>query len=233
MIRFCSLCVILALARSAGAQEKPVDSIAALRQTADKAASDWDALARGLEPRIARLLPCDPNSHAAVEEVSHASEARLAALASYLKAAAAKAKDDTESAKKVLAAQASLAGGWNAESTEAEQQGAAIEAQVADLKESMRKRGTLAGAEQVLEEIARMVKERGSKSTDLAARKEVVNALLADLVVAFQDRQTALEKQSALLDTEIAHWNAYYAARLARAETECTIINKPARKKVP
>jgi hypothetical protein len=235
MIRSVAFLAILAV--NAAAQDKP-DAAAALRQAADKTAADWDALARTLEPRIARLLPCDPNSRAAVEEVSRASEARLAALTAYLKVAAAKAKDDTEAAKQVLAVQASLAGGWNTERTEADEQGAAIEAQVADLKESMRKRGTLAGAEQVLVEIARMVKERGTKSTDLAARKDVVNALLGDLVVAYQDRQTALEKESAQLDVETARWNAYYTSRLARAALECTVINNPTgnappRKKVP
>jgi len=237
MIRFFSLSVFLAIAQSAHAQDKPVDALAALRQAADKAASDWDALAKGLELRIARLLPCDPTSRAAVEEVSRASDARLAALAAYLKAAVAKAKDDTESAKRVLAAQASLAGGWNTERTEADQQGASIEAQVADLKESMRKRASLAGAEQGLTEIARMVKERAGKATDLAARKDVVNALLGDLVVACQDRQTAIEKESAQLDVETARWSGYYAARLARAVTECAIVNHPSgappRKKLP
>jgi hypothetical protein len=238
MIRSVSLCLFLALARSAGAQDKPVDSLAALRQAADNAATGWDALAKNLEPRIARLLPCDPNSQAAVAEVGHASEARLAALAAYLKAAASKAKDDTDAAKQVFAVQASLAGGWNTEGTEAEQQGAAIEAQVADLKESMRKRATLAGAEQVLIEIARMLRERGTKSSDLAARKDAINALLGDLVVAYQDRQTALEKESAQLDAETARWNAYYTARLARAAMECTVVNNPngnaaPRKKLP
>jgi hypothetical protein len=231
MIRSVALLALLAV--SASAQD-----IAALRQTADKAAADWDALAKSLEPRIARLLPCDSNSQAAVEEVSHTSEARLAALAAYLKAAAAKAKEDTESAKKVLAVEASLAGGWNTERTEADQQGASIEALVGDLKESMRKRAALAGAEQVLVEIARMVKERATKSTDLAARKDVISALLGDLVVAYQDRQTALEKESAQLDVETARWNAYYAARLARAAMECTVVNNPTgnappRKKLP
>jgi chemotaxis protein histidine kinase CheA len=228
------LAILILAAASAPAQ----DALTAYRQTADKAAADWEALAKGLEPRIARLLPCDPNSRAAVQEVSHASDVRLSALAAYLKEAAAKAKDDTESAKQVLAAQAALAGGWNTERTEAEQQGAAIEVQVADLKESMRKRGALAGAEQVLAEIARMVRERASKSADLAARKDVINALLGDLVVAYQDRQTALEKEAAQLDVESARWSAYYTARLARAATECTIINNPGgtpapRKKVP
>jgi hypothetical protein len=230
MIRSVPFVMLLALAPSAGAQ----DSLAPLRLAADKAAADWDALAKALEPRIARLLPCDASSRAAVEDVSHASEARLAALGAYLKAAVVKAKDDTESAKQVLAMQASLAGGWNTERAEADQQVASMEAQVADLKESMRQRATLAGAEQVLADLARMVRERASKSADLAARKDVVSALLGDLVVAYQDRQTALEKQSAQLDVEAARWNAYYTARIARAATECTIVNNPApRKKLP
>jgi hypothetical protein len=136
----------------------------------------------------------------------------------------------------VLAAQAALAGGWNTERSEAEQQGAAIEAQVADLKESLRKRGALAGAEQVLAEIARMARERASKSADLAARKDVIGALLGDLVVACQDRATALEKEAAQLDVESGRWSAYYTARVARAAMECTVVNNPApapRKKVP
>lgn len=237
MIRPVAFLALLAVA--APAQDKPPadngNALAALRQSADKTAADWDALAKNLEQRIARLLPCDPNSRAAVEEVSHASDARLSALAAYLKAAAAKAKDDTESAKRVLAAQAALAGGWNTERTEADQQNAAVEAQVADLKESMRKRGTLAGAEQVLSEIARMVRERASKSADLAARKDIVNVLLGDLVVAYHDRQTALEQESALLDAETVRWSAYYTARVSRAATECSIINNPngTRKKRP
>ncbi len=94
---------------------------------------------------------------------------------------------DTEAAKRVLAAQAALSGGWVAEHTEAEQQRAAIEAQVADLKESMRKRGSLAAAEQVLVEIANMVKERAAKSEEQASRRESLDSSIGDLVVAYQD----------------------------------------------
>ncbi len=103
MVRSACLLLFLALAQSAPAQEKPVDdSLDVLRQTADKAAAAWESLAKGLEQKIATLLPCDPKSRAAVEEVSHASDARLAALSAYLKAAAAKAKTDTNAAKRVL-----------------------------------------------------------------------------------------------------------------------------------
>jgi hypothetical protein len=142
-----------------------------------------------------------------------------------LKAAAAAAKADTDAAKQVLAAQAAISGGWNTESAEADLERAAIETKVADLKESMRKRGSLSGAEQVLTEIAVMLKERGEKSVELAARKDPINAVLGDLVVAFQNRQTVVQNESALLDAETAKWKAYYAARISRAVTECAIIN--------
>ncbi len=229
MLRFAPLLLVLAIAE---AQEKPLN---ALRQTAEKTASDWDALARGLEQKISTLLPCDPRSRAAVEEVSRASEARLSALSAYLKASAAKARADTDAAKRVLAVQAALSGGWNTERAEADLERSTIQAQLADLKESMRKRGSLAGAEQVLTEIANMVKERAAKADEQAGRRETIEDLLGDLVVSSQDRQKAVEVESALLDAEIYKWNAYYAARVARAVTECTIVNPgtPPRKKLP
>src|SRR5580700_6957059 len=157
MIRSASLLLLLTLVPTR-AQENTLEP---LRQAADKTAADWEALAKGLEQKISTLLPCDPKSRAAVEEVSHASDARLAALSAYLKASAAKAKSDTEAAKRVFAAQAAISGGWNTERTEADQERASIETQVGDLKESMRKRGSLSGAEQVLTELANMVKRRG------------------------------------------------------------------------
>lgn len=223
MLRSFSLLLLMTIARG---QEAPVpDPLAALRQTADKTQADWQALAKGLEPKIATLLPCDPKYRAAVEEVSHASDARLVALSAYLKAAAAKAKVDTDAAKRVLAAQAALVGGWNTERVEADQERAAIEAQVADLKEGMRKRGSLAGAEQTLVEIANMVKQRSSNADSLGGRRDVIEALLGDLVAAYQFRQTALENESASVDAATTRWSAYYSARLARAATECAIIN--------
>lgn len=225
------LLLLLVIGRSSHAQDKPADPLGALRQTAEKTSADWEVKAKGLEPRIVRLLPCDPTSRAAIQEVSHASDARLSALSAYLKAEAVQARNDTEAAKRVLAAQAALGGGWNDERVESDQQHTAIEAQIADLKESMRKRGSLAGAEQVLVEIANIVKERAAKSEEQAGRRDAINTLLGDLVAANQDRQTALEKESAMLDIESAKWSAYYAARLSRAVTECAIINPDAARK--
>lgn len=231
MVRSAFLIFFLALAPFAPAQEKPDDPLDALRQTADKAAAAWESLAKGLEQKIATLLPCDPKSRAAVEEVRNASDTRLGALSAYLKAAVAKAKIDTEAAKRVLAAQAALAGGWTTDRTEADQEHTAIEAQVADLKESMRKRGSLAGAETVLIEIANLAKERATKAEQEAGRREAIESLLGELVIASHDRQTALEGESAALDAEASRWNVYYTSRVSRAITECTIINPGAARK--
>jgi hypothetical protein len=231
MVRSAYLLLFLAVAQFAPAQEKPDDSLDALRQTADKTAAAWESLAKGLEQKIATLLPCDPKSRAAVEEVRNASDARLASLSAYLKASAAKAKADTNAAKRVLAEQAALAGGWTTDRAEADQDRTAIEAQVADLKESMRKRGSLSGAENVLIEIASMAKQRAVKSEQQAGRRESIEALLGDLVIACQDRQSAFETESAALDAEMAKWTAYYTARVSRAITECTIINPGATRK--
>lgn len=214
--------------------QNAANSLASLREKAEKTSATWEALAKGLETKIARLLPCDPNSRAAVEEVSRASDARLIAQSAYLKAAAAQAKVDTDAAKRVLAAQAALAGGWNTERAEADQERAAIEALVADLKESMRKRGALVEAERVLIELAKMVNERGAKSDEQASGGGAITGMIGDLVIAFQDRQTAFESEVALLDAESVKWTSYYTARLARATTECSITNPGfARKKQP
>src|SRR5208282_1707504 len=153
MIRLVLLFGVLAVASIARAQETPVpekpapekatlekqEDLSALRQAAEQAAAGWEALAKGLDQKIGSLLPCDPKSRTAVVEISHASDVRLLTLEAYLKAAAGRARADTEAAKQALAAQAALAGGWNTEHEEADQERASIEAQIADLKESMRK----------------------------------------------------------------------------------------------
>jgi len=77
-------------------QGAPAGPAASARETAAKRAAEWEALAKGLDAKIARLLPCDPRAKSAIEEVSHASEARLAALGEVLKIALAQANADTE-----------------------------------------------------------------------------------------------------------------------------------------
>jgi len=214
---------------AAQAQQAP-DALAPLRQAAEKTSADWEALAKGLDQKIARLLPCDPAGRAAVDEVSRASAARMAALSAYMKAEALAARDDVDAAKRALSEQASLGGAWATERAESDQDHTALEARIAELKESMRKRSALSGAEQVLIELSRMAKDRTAKAEEQSARKDTLNALLADLLAAYQQRQAALEAEAAQVDQEAARWGYYYAARVARAATECAIIAGPRRR---
>src|SRR5207249_2094106 len=120
----------------AAAQDKPPDSLPALEQAAEKRTTEWDTLAGGLAARIAGLLPCDPRVQSAIEEVSRASDARVAALQQYFQAVAAKAKEQTEAAKRLLIGQESIATEGNSERAETELARAGIEVQITALIES-------------------------------------------------------------------------------------------------
>ena len=80
------------------------------------------------------MLPCDPRVKAAIEEVSRASQARLASLSDYLQAAGAQAKADAERARKASADAATAAKEAGVELTEAEQQRAAIDGRTGRLE---------------------------------------------------------------------------------------------------
>ena len=87
-----------ALAQQAAPAANP---LAAREALAQKRAAEWETLAKVLEGKIARMLPCDSRVHGAIEEVSRASQARLASLNDYLQAAAAQAKADAERARAI------------------------------------------------------------------------------------------------------------------------------------
>src|SRR3984957_15543058 len=127
MIRFVSFLLFLAIARSASAQAV-ADPLESLRQVADKASADWQGLAKGLEQKIATLLPCDPKSRAAGEEVSRASDARLAALSAYKRAPPPKGRGKPKGPRGFPPAKAALPGGGMREPPGAVQERPAIEA---------------------------------------------------------------------------------------------------------
>src|ERR1043166_3512969 len=87
------LCAALLWCAAAYGQDVP--DLSALEQTVQKRHSEWESLAKDLSERMARILPCDPRVMTAITEVSRASEARLAAIADYLRAVSAKAFAET------------------------------------------------------------------------------------------------------------------------------------------
>jgi len=196
-----------------------------LAERAAKAAAQWETLATGLDAKIQRMLPCDPRLTAAIEEVSRASQARLAAMNQYLQAAAARARQDTETARLALAAEQASARDLETDRAEAEQERIAIEAQLSDLSDSVKRRPELEEARAKLHSIRDRVAARAADLQSLAEKRSLLAAALSDLVEARQARQRALEAQLNALALETSRWGDYYAARLARARVECEITN--------
>jgi hypothetical protein len=210
------------------AQEKPASALAALRETAQQKAAEWDALAQDLETRTSHLLPCDPRVSGAIEEASRASEARLAALRQYLETDQARANSNADAANRFIATQSRLKGELNAERAEAGQERLAIEGLLVEAGESVKRRARLVEARKILENIAEMIRLRGAQTQAELTDSDALSAALADLNASLKTRQTALENERRSLDAEIPRWHEYYAARLARAQAECAVINPPA-----
>jgi chromosome segregation ATPase len=196
-----------------------------LAERAAKADANWEALAKGLDAKIQRMLPCDPRLTAAIEEVSQASQARLAAMNQYLQAAVARARQDTETARLALVAEQASARDLETDRAEAEQERIAIEGQLSDLTDSVKRRPSLEEARAKLQSIEESVAARARDLQSLATKRTPLAAALSDLVQARQARQRALEAQLDALALETLRWGDYYAARLARARTECEITN--------
>jgi hypothetical protein len=207
------------------AQEKSANGLASFRDAAIQRAAEWDTLSQGLGRKIARLLPCDLRVRGAIEEVSRASEVRLAALMQYLRAAAEKAKDNSAGTRMVISDQEAFTAVLNTEEAEATAERAGIEGQLLDLGESAKQRAQLAQAQKALAGIAEQARQRATQVQELAGRSTTLAASLGELDRSYQKEQAALENEINALTAETAHWGEYYAARLVRAQTECSLTN--------
>jgi hypothetical protein len=218
----------LLLTTAAVGQTSPADPLTPLEQAAEKKAADWDALAKALEVKLARMLPCDPRVRTSIDEVSRASDTRLAAFAVYLEAAAAQAKTDLERVQGVLSAQEFAIKESSTEKTEADAELAAIDGQAADLAESVKRRPSLAEAQNKLSEIAAMIRERAPRAQQQETRQEALAAALRQVASTYEARRKAFETERSALLIENTRWGDYYTARMSRAQMECAVTNPAA-----
>jgi hypothetical protein len=213
--------------------DTPADPAASVRLIAERRVAEWEALAKALDAKTARMLPCDPQAKEAVAQVSRASEARLAAIGDMLKAALTQTKADIERVRLALTAEDLSLHEAESERTDSEQARTAIDGQLGELTESANHHEGLEDARKKLADIM----ELAARRTNIAAEQLQVRAnldiSLRDLQVALQAKQTALQNELAALLAEGSRWGEYYAARLNRTQTECTITKSPQRKKRP
>lgn len=203
------------------AQDAP--DLAALQLTAQQRHTEWERLAKDMNDRMARMLPCDPRALAAVAEVSRASEARLAALSDYFKAVSAKAFGETADARNLLAAEDRRAVEAGLERADAGQEQTAVDTRADSLAQSVRQRPSLEDAKKSLEQIAAIIHQRTGTADQLASAADIGGNLLRGLVAKFEARDAALREEFSAFEQERARWSAYYAARRTRAQLECTI----------
>jgi len=217
------ICILTLTAGGLSAQ--PNAPLPSLAQAAGKASADWEGLAKGLEAKIARMLPCDPRVRAAIDEVKSASDARLTALNRYLQAASAEARRDADRARAAAAAAKTAARDLDTDRAEAEQERIAVEGELADLAESVKKRPSLAEAQKKLEAVADIIRRRSAELQQQANTQTALAASLGDIAALCQARQRTLDARVTELALETLRWSEYYSARVARAQTECSILN--------
>jgi hypothetical protein len=215
---------------SAAFAQEPAPSAPASssREIAEKRVAEWEALAKALDTKIARMLPCDPKAKEGITEVSKASEVRLAALGDVLKGAIVQTKADADRVRLALAAEDASLHETELEHSDSDQERIAIEAQLTELTASAARQPGLEDARKKLAEISASVTKRVNLAAEQLQIRSTLDIALRDMQAALQSRQAALENEQAALDAEASRWKDYYAARLARTQTECSITQAPA-----
>lgn len=225
------VCVWLFAAGVAAAQvdsAPATPSAAELQQAVAEKTQEWIQFANALDGTLIRLLPCDPKAAAAINEASAASEARLAALAAYLDDAKRRGEADLESARKILASAVASQADLNAEKTDLAAERAGVSGQMVNLEQSAQGKPSFAAAQDQLKQISLNQQQR-AQALDLAsAHSNPSVAALRDLAARLEARENARAALQKAFETERTGWNAYYAARLARAQTECSITQPAA-----
>ena len=237
------VCVTLAIAPAGWAAEEPASALSSFQQTAARHESEWLTLTTNLEQRLARLLPCDPRIRAAIEETSRASDARVTALTTYWMAVAGKSKNQTEAIRRLFANEEARKGEWSKDRAEADQEHAKVIEQNGFLAIGVGRTPALAEAQKALTAATQSMLKVEAQIQERQTSGEKLAGALREMLTASDARQNAIETQLRSISLEGSRWTVYYAARIARAQTECAITNpgeaadppprKPAVKKGP
>ncbi len=223
-----ALIACFAAAATLRAQDAGANSLPALQDAAAKRTTEWNTLNTSLEPRLVRFLPCDPRVRTSVEEVAKAADSRTVALTNYWNMASIQSKAQLDAIRGLLAREEERGEDWSKDKTEAEQELAATSAQAAALKASMQQVPALAGPQKSLESAAGTDQLLVAQAQERATSGGLLAADLRELLTSAEARQSALEEQLKSVSAEGQRWSAYYAARQARAQIECFIINPAA-----
>ena len=210
------------------AQDAGANSLPALQDAASKRTAEWNTLTTSLELRLARLLPCDPRVRTAVDEVARAADTRTVALTSYWNMVSIQSRTQVDAIRGLLAREEERGEDWTKDKTQAQQEVAATVAQAAALKASAQQVPALANPQKSLESLTGTDRVLAGQAQERETKGGLLLDDLRDLLKAAQARQSAIDEQLKAVSAEGQRWSAYYAARQARAQIECFIINPAA-----
>jgi hypothetical protein len=232
-LRLGAIAATVATGGIVSAQGPAPSSLPALQQTVSQRTAEWNTLATNLEQRIARLLPCDAQARVAIDEASRASEARSVALTSYWSVASLQSKTQVEAIRRLLAQEEERVGDWVVDASQAQADVAFATAQGTSLAVSVPQVPALANPQKDLDAIAQQYRLLEKQAQDRAAAHGRLIDDLRELLNTSQTRQAAINERLRTVGVEGSRWGAYYAARQARAQAECSIINPAAQPAVP
>lgn len=215
-------------ASSALSAQSPGNSLATLQENIAKRTTEWRTLATNLEQRVARLLPCDPRVRSSIDEVSRASDARTVASTAYWNFLSIKSKEQMEAIQGLLAQEEGRSSNWAAERSDAQVDIAVTSAQSASLGASIRQIPALATPQKSLDTITQMYRDLEKQAQERESWGGQIAGSLTDLLKASQARQAAIDAQIKAVGDEAVRWSAYYLARQARAQIECSLTNPSA-----
>jgi hypothetical protein len=201
-------------------------SLTALRQSAEQKTQTWETMAKALEPKIRGLLPCDPKIEAEVEEVSRASDARLAALGAYFGAVLKETSARAAQANRLLDSRTKIGSEFlETEHAEGIEERAGTEFQISSLAANAVRKPELNPADAALRDVAAMVEKRNLLMVQQSTRADSLSNSLRALGAQSQAAEAAMTALANAHTNEAIQWRLYYAARLARVGAECTAIN--------
>jgi hypothetical protein len=144
-----------------------------------------------------------------------------------------KSKAQIEAVRPLLAQEEGRTGDWTKDHSDAQAEVAAISVQSAALGTGLQQLPALANPQKNLQSIAQMDETLEKQAQERESGMGGILADLRELLKASQARQAAIEDHMKAINMEGERWNGYYAARLARAQIECSLINPAAAPPAP
>src|SRR5579864_6688018 len=190
------------------AQTPAPSSLPALQQTVSQRTAEWNTLATNLGQRVARLLPCDPQARAAIEETGRASDARIIALTSYWTVASLQSKTQVEAIRGLLSQEEERVGDWVVDASQAQTDIAYSTALRTSLATSLPQAPALANPQKDLEVIAEQYRSLEKQAQDRAAGHGRLVENLRELLNTSQARQAAIDERLRTVGVEGQRWSA-------------------------